>query len=333
MSTASRGIATAFTRTYTHPTSTFSGRHEPIEVAADLDSLNRHAECEDCHNPHAARQGTHNGTTTLVSNALIGTWGVRPTTWPDPALNRPTNNANVFLPPTAYTRVDDATLTEWMICLKCHSNYTTLPSGSRNIAAEINPNYPSTHGIVTAGTNTYCNSSTMLEPWATTGITWCSDCHRSDIASDPKGPHGSNMSYLLVDSVESNATRGTPLCYVCHSESNYWSGSDVGKYTNHPGSKTAHKLPKGCFSCHMWDFALTPGLGVQTSEVINYGQIFAHGQNKYWNFKDDDGSTGTGNPVDNFINGYVADVDYAGNMCWSDEAAVGCNHGHNGTRY
>ena len=108
MSSSAMGIQTAFTRTYTHPTTSFSGRHKPGETGTDLADGNRHAECADCHDPHAAMQGTHDGSTSLASNALKGTWGVEPTSWPDPTASVPSDNANVFLAPTGYTRVEGA---------------------------------------------------------------------------------------------------------------------------------------------------------------------------------------------------------------------------------
>jgi hypothetical protein len=332
MSSSATGIQTAFTRTYTHPTTSYSGRHKPGETGSDLADGNRHAECGDCHDPHAAQQGTHDGSSSLASNALKGTWGVRPTSWPTPTV--PSNNANVFTAPSGYTRVEGATLEEWMICLKCHSNYTTLPSGARNLAAEINPNYPSTHGITIANQNSYCNSTTMLEPWGSSGRTYCSDCHRSDNSGDPEGPHGSNIEHLLVATMVSDDNVGTPLCYECHLETVYWSdNAAASRYGQHPSNRGGHKVPQGCFGCHMWDYADQSGLGVQTSEVITDGEIFVHGQNKYWNYKDDDGSTGTGNPADAFCNGYLADMDYAGFSCWSDEDNTGCSRSHNGTGY
>ncbi|HUU44425.1 MAG TPA: hypothetical protein VM118_01725, partial [Acidobacteriota bacterium] len=200
MTDASLDIETAFGRTYTHPTSLYSGRHSPADSAATLADGNRHAECEDCHNPHTVRQGTHDGSSNLVSNALTGTWGVEPTSWP--AVPTPTDNGNVFAAPSGYSKVNPA-LKEYQICLKCHSNYTTLPSGARNLAEEINPDYPSTHGIVQAGDNIYCDTMTMNEPWASSKITWCSDCHRSSVSTDPEGPHGSNLDYLLVATITS----------------------------------------------------------------------------------------------------------------------------------
>jgi hypothetical protein len=332
MTDAALGIDSAFGYMYGHPTTSISGFHQPLEDSTNLADGNRHAECVDCHNPHAAQQGTHDGTTSLASNALKGTWGVKPTSWP--AVPVPSDNANVFAAPAEFTRVEGATLEEWMICLKCHSNYTTLPSGNRNLAEEINPNYPSTHGITIANQNPYCNTTTMFEPWGSSGLTYCSDCHRSDISTDPEGPHGSNQEHLLVATIVSNDVVGTPLCDVCHDPATYWDGSAAAsRYSQHPSTKGAHQLPKGCFSCHMWDYAQWPGLGVQTSEVFADGELFVHGQNKKWNFKDDDGSAGTGDSCDAFVNGYLADVDFSAMTCWSDEDANECSHGHNGTGY
>ncbi len=331
MTSAALGIESSFGLTYTHPTTTFSDRHEPGENAAALGDGNRHAECGDCHDVHAAQQGTHDGSSNLVSNALKGTWGVEPTSWPDAPT--PTDNGNVFAAPSGYNVVNPAQK-EYQICLKCHSNYTTLPTGARNLAEEINPNYPSTHGITIANQNSYCNTTTMFEPWGSSGVAWCSDCHRSDNSSHPEGPHGSNQEHLLVASIVSDDANGTPLCDVCHNPFTYWDGSaSASRYSQHPSTKGAHQLPKGCFSCHMWDYAWQSGLGVQTSEVFTDGPVFVHGQNKKWVYKDDDGAAGTGDSCDAFVNGYLADVDFSAQSCWSDEDANDCSHGHNGTGY
>jgi hypothetical protein len=306
-------IEQVFGYTYTHPVST-SGRHKPIEGASDLADGNRHAECEDCHNPHAAQQGTHDGSTNLVSNALKGTWGVEPD-WPDPP-TVPTNNANVYDVPASYSKVDPAQM-EYQICLKCHSNYTTLPTGARNLAEEINPNYESAHGIVQAGTNTYCNSSTMNEPWATSGIAYCSDCHRSSVSTDPEGPHGSNVEHLLVASIVSS-TAGTPLCDVCHLASVYWSGdASASKFQNHPATTGNHQWNKGCFSCHMWEYSSTAGLGEQTVDDLSAGNIYVHGMNSKWVYNEVDGTAGTQEPVDNFINGYLSNISHINKRCWA----------------
>jgi len=317
-------IETAFSRTYSHPTLTYSGRHSMADSALSFGDTNRHAECEDCHSPHAALQGTHDGSSNLISNALKGSWGVEPTAWP--AQPNPTNNGNVFAAPTSYNTVDPAQR-EYQICLKCHSNYTTLPTGARNLAEEINPNNASTHGIAAAGTNSYCNASTMFEPWASSGVAWCSDCHRSDNPSDPEGPHGSNLEHLLVATTVSSNSAGTPLCFVCHRSTVYWSGSGYNNsnFDQHPSRRSAHKSQarnKGCFACHMWDYASRPGLGVQTVDDLNAGTIFVHGQNKRWVYNEQSGGSGSGQYSEAFINGYVANISFTSRTCWSEQCHV-----------
>jgi hypothetical protein len=328
MSATSLRIENAFGLTYAHPI-TSSGLHSETETAAGLADGNRHAECVDCHSVHAAKKGTHDGSNNLVSNALTGAWGVEPTSWP--AAPTPADNANVFVAPASYNRVDPA-VKEYQICLKCHSNYTTLPSGIRNIAEEMNPNYPSTHGITIANQNPFCNTSTMLEPWASSGIAYCSDCHRSDNASDPEGPHGSNQTHLLVATIASDENIGTPLCYVCHSEATYWSNRSAGansRYGKHPSVQGAHASAAGCFACHMWDHASTPGLGITNQNDWPGGaygsgtnlpdiDIWIHGSNRKWVSDEASGGAGSGDPADAFINGYISDLDYANKQCWTE---------------
>lgn len=210
-------------KAHAHPTNTFSGRHKNIpggEAVADLNT--RHAECQDCHNPHQTQAAVGKSTrgTLRISAALKGTWGVQPTFADPPAV---TSNATNFLAPATFTRVSGASLTdEYQVCMKCHSNYVTLPAGARNIAQEINPYNSSYHGMVplpatiapTAGngqrsmaTNFFVNQNTMVDPWrgnaaytvaqaeacriapatcaafaASRAPVWCSDCHNSDAA-------------------------------------------------------------------------------------------------------------------------------------------------------
>ncbi len=332
MTSTSTNIGVAFSRTYTHPTGTYSGRHSADETAANLGDGNRHAECEDCHNPHAAQEGTHDGSSNLVSGALKGVWGVEPT-WPSVPV--PTDNANVFAAPVSFTKVDPATK-EYQICMKCHSNYVTLPGGSRNLAEEINPDYPSSHAIVRAGDNPFCDGTTMNEPWATSKINYCSDCHRSDTSTDPEGPHGSNTDHLLVATIVSNSTVGTPLCDVCHLASVYWEGSGApSDYDDHPGTQGQHKQGPGCFSCHMWDHSNTAGLGLPTDDwpggydntasLAPPIKIWIHGQNRKWVYNEQDGSTGNQQPVENFVNGFLSQVDFGANRCWTETCKVHSN--------
>ncbi len=333
MSAAALNIQATFGYTYGHPTTTYSGRHSADETAAGFADGNRHAECGDCHSVHGALAGTHDGTNNLVSNALKGAWGVEPT-WAV-TVPTPTDNANLFSEPTGFTKVDPATK-EYQICMKCHSNYTTLPSGSRNLAEELDPKFPSTHGIVEPGDNAFCNSTTMNEPWGTNKVAWCSDCHRSDISTDPEGPHGSNQEHLLVATIVSDKVNGTPLCDVCHKASVYWSGSGTpSDFDDHPSTQGQHVKAPGCFACHMWDYSSTAGLGLPTDDWPGTFdatvpsappiKIWIHGQNRKWVYNEQDGSAGSGEPVVNFLNGYIADMEQGANNCWTEACKVHSN--------
>jgi predicted CXXCH cytochrome family protein len=306
-------ISTVMNRTYSHPTNSVSGVHKNPESSDEL--ANRHAECQDCHNPHQAQPGTHDGTTRDLPGALKGTWGVEPDPWPE-APTGMTNNDNTFAVPSqsSYVVRNPAT-SEYQICLKCHSNYTTQPAGQRNIAAEINPNYPSYHGIVPGGqSNPYCNSITMNEPWGTYKIVTCSDCHGSNVQGDPKGPHGSNLDNMLVETIVSDNINGTPLCYICHKRSNYWDGIlESSNFNKHPSKEEHHKEEAnyGCFTCHMYEYStkgsITGG---------NSGKIFIHGMNKRFYYNEKSGSVSNYKEYsDAFVDGYVEDISFTERKC------------------
>lgn len=228
-------IGAEMTKTHKHPTNTYSGMHNDIpsptyESVAQLGDGNRHAECYDCHEPHAAKPTPTNKATRgniRLSQALLGTWGVKPNAWPAAPTTMTTNKVLFAAIPGGaanYTKVYGATLLdEYQVCLKCHSNYVTLPVTvpvTRNLAEEINPNNSSYHGIVRftdaaetvrAVTNFYVNSNTTAQPWGGAALTiaaaeacrttpggaacntfadgrgrvWCSDCHGSEATVMP----------------------------------------------------------------------------------------------------------------------------------------------------
>ncbi len=211
---------------HSHPTNTVSGKHVDKvggELVADLGVPNRHAECYDCHNPHQVRLSVEKSTrsTLRISAALTGTWGVQPT-WPAvPTGAAVTTNAITFgAAPGTYTKVSGGTLTdEYQVCLKCHSNYVTLPAGVRNLAVEINPGNSSYHGIVplvgapTAivaatqqnnATNFFVNQNTMVQPWA--GNTAFSVIAAETCRQTPTG----------ASCVAFAASRGRVWCSDCH---------------------------------------------------------------------------------------------------------------------
>ena len=367
--TASSGrvldVQTQLNNTNAHPTHTLSGVHtsgeegQPDSLSATFNK--RHAECFDCHDPHVA-----GGSTSGIATALKGAWGVEPTYNQADVPNNTTDNENGFAIPSSYTVANPAT-DEYQVCLKCHSDYTTPPAGRRNIAEEINPYYISTHGLYqrtvkdgsdgTEPRNTFVNANNMNPPFNEDPTTYtrevlCSDCHASDLAgatlqtrTDAKGAHGSSITYtspdpfsnstaMLVATIASDATNGTPLCHVCHSRSNYWDGTLVSsRCSEHPSTKSAHRLIMGCLSCHMYDYSLYP-----TDTGGGSERLFVHGQNKRYNiFEEPDNkgvfSAGTGQLLDAFVNGYIADMDFTGQQCWSEGDATNCNKVHAGTGY
>lgn len=312
-------------KTWRHPTNTISGLHKNRvdgETASELGVTNRHAECQDCHNPHQAQLSVTKSTRggLRISAALAGTWGVEPI-WPTPNTSM-TNNDVTWAIPTSYTKISNPT-DEYQVCLKCHSNYVSLPAGKRNIAAEINPHYASYHGIVIGGTtNVNVNTTTALQPWATNKRVWCSDCHGSENSSSPRGPHGSNLNNagpgtsnsdkMLVATIQSSSN-GTPLCLVCHRSTSYVTASTGSRFPEH--HRGNHRVAEGCFACHMWDYA-----GTTLNTGGKSGRINAHGWNKryYWRESGTSLTAGTRIMADRFNGGYISDMDYTARRCWTD---------------
>ena len=337
----SNRIQPELNKTWRHTTNTIDGLHKNIsggESALQLGSSNRHAECPDCHNPHQATVSVTKATrgALRISGALKNSWGVEPT-WPAPNTGM-LNNDVTWAVPTIYTKVSPA-IDEYQVCLKCHSGYVTLPNLKRDIAAEINPNYTSYHGIVPGGiTNANVTTITTNEPWATNKRVWCSDCHGSESATSPKGVHGStltgvgpgtsNSDKMLIATIQSSST-GTPLCLTCHKVTSYNSGSTGSNYPEH--NRGNHQVAEGCFACHMWDHAgTTLNTGGKSEKII------AHGWNKryYWRESGTVLAAGTRVMADKFNGGFISDMNYTGRTCYNDADPLrGCDRHSGGQTY
>jgi hypothetical protein len=153
MDATSLSLESIFSSTYKHyvTSSTASGRHTTDESgSAAFGSANRHVECEDCHNVHAAQAGGHApvAATSTAGAVLRGATAVQPT-----------YNAVNWGAVTGWTWTTiTATGYESNVCFKCHSGYTTLPappSGSSatsmtDVAREFNPYNQSGHNVQVA---------------------------------------------------------------------------------------------------------------------------------------------------------------------------------------
>ena len=271
---------------YAHPTDDYSGRHEVSETTttnmdpADYaDGTSRHAECVDCHNPHAAGSTVHATETNTVSSTspLYKVCGIGVT------------NAGEWTVPT-YTEIPTSTgiSYEYELCFKCHSSWTTQPSGQTNIALHFNTNNSSYHSV--EGTGKASGYGNYETPWDANSLMYCSDCHGSEISSDPAGPHGSTIEHILKgnynrDTGKSGLDTSDHLCFDCHDYQTYKADGNIstgsgfarwqsGGYTNlHTCQK--HGSAKGdcvCMDCHC---ALPHGINrkhliVLTSDGVDY---------------------------------------------------------------
>ncbi len=205
-----KNIQSEYDKIYDHPTNTVTGKHRDPDDPVSVNSPNRHAECQDCHNPHRAQKGLHTVGSSAVSGVLLGVRGVLP------------GLADSWTQPTTYTEINPA-IDENQICLKCHSSYAfgQVPNGVSTIigpsgqnetdqAMEFNPQNGSAHPVRSSLNNQI--GSSMPRPLAVTAMTsdwgnvgtqtmYCSDCHGNDLptsATTPQGPHGSNNKFMLT---------------------------------------------------------------------------------------------------------------------------------------
>lgn len=292
VASAAKNIDAAFNKLYTHPTkdAARAGRHDPKRLSGNVREEqatlnNRHAECADCHNPHAVSAGVSPSipavTNNLTSNVLKGVWGVQPT-WPG-------NWGTV----TTYNVVDD-TQYQYELCLKCHSYYAfglsppvdpygKIPSTSKLLtdqAQEFNPNNASYHPVVGVGKNTFTMvvggtprdySASLINGMTPTTVFGCVECHSNadPAGTGPKGPHGSDVWPILWGPYDGTTgmsggwgswgtSTSNHLCFRCHDYAKYTNST----YTMQPyttgfsnGSKNLHAYHVGrkdapCISCH-----------------------------------------------------------------------------------
>ncbi len=179
--------------------------------------------CQDCHNPHKAKQGirtdTDRGLTggNLVGGPMSGASGVAIPTF--------TGLGNfAAIPGSAYQAVATATH-EYEVCMKCHSSYAGAPRAGQtpngtatspvqtDLAQEFSPENMSGHPIY-IGLEHYTRSLPVgsplkkgLQTAAMRGV-WknnvgeqtmtCGDCHNTDGSSTAaQGPHGSAQPFML----------------------------------------------------------------------------------------------------------------------------------------
>lgn len=287
VATGSKNIDVALNKMYTHPVKNpaYEGRHSTQRVDAGTvresqeNLANRHAECPDCHNPHAVSPGVSpsvgSGTPTnnLASNVLKGVWGVEPV-WPP-----------VWGDVTNYSVVDDVQY-QHQLCLKCHSYYAFgnnpplepygLMGGDglmTDQAKEFNPNNASYHPVVAPGKNDFIAfdgadySAALINGMRPDSTMTCAECHSDSQGIDGlKGPHGSDVWPILwapYDATTGMLGTSNHLCFKCHDplvygEGSYNKGTDdqtgfSGRFSlNEKNLHNKHVAVRSmpCYACH-----------------------------------------------------------------------------------
>ena len=183
---------------------------------------------------------------------------------------------------TTLAATASATL-EYQICLRCHSSRAfgdtppQVPSGhldggvvaETNVARDFGAGQLAYHPVFAPGANqptavawsgwnlnaaftridntgnssNFGLSNTFTTGWYKESLTRCSDCHASDTASDPLGPHGSGKKWLL---------RGldTSVCWTRrNSGGTGWETICNSAVPSTPATEASNF----CLNCHRWD--------------------------------------------------------------------------------
>lgn len=165
-------------------------------------------------------------------------------------------------------------------CLKCHdslgSQYAATPlrpfsSGTMDVPdvfGALNPANSFFHPVRAAGTNAFCNATTMA-PGMDNAILTCFDCHGAN-------GHGYSNQRMLVDSIDfatmEAAVSDTDLptgmgatveafCTRCHRSTVYVDGNNGSIYEFHGADQSQHSSAGGnelgCMGCHAGTVELT----------------------------------------------------------------------------
>ena len=255
------------------PIAATSGVHrmEEPHVGSTFSGINRHVECEDCHNPHLAGRGDHQSGTAYAAAPQQGVWGLS-ATW-----------SAAWTPPT-FGLVSQVTY-QYELCFKCHSSWSygasppTDPSGGfpeTDQSVEFSPFNPAYHPVAAVGKNPFrFSNGTSYAGSLLNGLTpgsnlVCSDCHGSQNTSDPLGPHGSNYPFILGGTWDRSTGVNSPnaLCFKCHDPNVYanpnnkdspWDqrtgfsgeGKDLHAVMVGAKNKANNDAPIVCMDCHV----------------------------------------------------------------------------------
>ncbi|MDO8964791.1 MAG: cytochrome c3 family protein, partial [Coriobacteriia bacterium] len=263
-------VASPASGAYRHPVAEAAGAHSDVETALGLSAANRHSECTDCHDPHAARPGVHIEGTSRPGGALRGATGVKPA-W------SATSAAGDSAVSYAQIRLTGlSTDREAYLCFKCHTAATVLPTkggsnglGSSDLSRGFNPANASYHDVLGNGRGVQSSYvvdgttyawpwiGTMVNGWTTSSAMTCTDCHTGGSIGQARGPHGSTTRFLLdpaysadwestvIDFTQPSGMTANAICSKCHQITARGDGVHGADYF----SADVHR-GRTCITCH-----------------------------------------------------------------------------------
>ncbi len=235
---AGLNVAAEIQKRSSHDVRARTGVHDPAE---NTFTMRRHAECADCHNPHAVQ---HN-----PLGQVRGTFG------------QTVKGPNLFVSGvTIFGQPTDNAAFGYEICFKCHGDGITRPRltttrqiSQTNTRLEFQTGNPSFHPV--AGPRRNTDVVSLIPPLRTGSIITCTDCHNSDNSrfqggSGPNGPHGSIYEPLLVRNYETDdftieSANAYALCYQCHSRESILNDESFPLHRLHVVEQQA-----ACGACH-----------------------------------------------------------------------------------
>jgi len=245
---AAKNIETQVSKTYNHNVYTYFQVHDANETTL---SNNLHVECEDCHNPHAARNSP--AVAPNVNGFIEGTRGI--------------NQAGAPVAAIQY---------QYELCYRCHADSPSKPIGSitrqieqSNTRFEFDNGNPSYHPVADIGVNP--NVPSLIAPLTISSIIYCTDCHASDGAGSPAGPHGSIYPQIMKYQYETadwtpESASSYELCYSCHSRSSILNDDSFKEHDVHV---RGDDIP--CSSCHdAHGISSSQGNIINNSHLINF---------------------------------------------------------------
>lgn len=264
---------------YKHPIN-LGALHDPMENAFPLNA-NRHSECADCHNSHAAQGGT-SSVAPALQPALNGVPGVSAT------------DGTTALKPSA---------NQFEVCFKCHGNSVNKPQSAgylvygrtpyrksfsavsdpyntrlafQSTVTRHNVTQPSRAGIAPSlrAAMLDLSGNAVGRSLAAGTYIYCTDCHNNDAprasgGGAANGPHGSKYAHILERPYAVNDLPMTPgadfgagvayssgvtgpyaLCDKCHNVDALVASTGIGDTVFKKHYRHVVQVGASCSTCH-----------------------------------------------------------------------------------